>query len=273
MRLRLLGALVPVLAVAVILTRGGGGMQGEAKGGKAEPFVVATPFVWHFEPQVEQWMDWTQLVDPSQEPVETWVKNNSACLWDLDDAWRQSGFGDLAAGQQVSIDSCLVNDPNPIWASRLAGGVMVSGWWSNNSARSGVNVVADSSALIVTACFAPQSRCFTLSPTLTNAKTNTYRYAACLDAVYNPSILEPDPDGNQPGAYPSPLVEILGSAGTIRAGYGVLTTATVSATNPTAEIVRNVELTNSVDGLGRNTVCPASSLGAVDEGYPFKSWP
>jgi hypothetical protein len=282
MRLRLLGALVPVLAVAVILTRGGGGMHGEAKGGKAAPFVIGAVQILHHDPEVEQWMDWTVCCDPALEPEK--VHNLTGCGWDVDDARKQIGSGDIDIGQQVSLSTCLVNDASAIWACREVGWQepAVCAWWSGQSARHGFRAEGDSSALNVTACFQPQDRCFALSPVLTNAKTNHYVYEGCLDADYTPVQFYPqghpqwgqlvNADVAPDIAYPLPLVVIPGSAG-IRAGYGVLTTATLTATNPTGAVVRNAALTVSVDGLGRETVCPFNPPAETDEGYPFKSWP
>lgn len=289
-RSQLLGALVPLLAVAVILTRGGGGMQGEAKGGKAEPWVEQPVTNRYWVLQVEQQQDWTQFSSPALDPPGTWIRNSLGftCSWDIDDAMRQFAGGDLNIGEARSLSLCMVNDQMQHWACHMNQGSPTCAWWSGQSARYGVIVTADSPDLTVTTCYQPNNRCFVLSPALIPDNDPPikvrYRYAACLDAVYSQGnytgLTSRDFEAYDPTTRDPLLQDIPGSEmtepgldGRIRSGVGVVQTITTSVANSTGALARNVGLRVSVDGLGREATCVTGAAGEQSEGYPFKSWP
>ena len=255
MRKSLLGALVPVLVVAVILTRGGGGMQGEAKGKALLEFQLLQSASGIYNP-VEQWTD-SPLPDPS-----LYVLNQTGCQWSVDDSRVMIANGELAAGGSAATVVCTVLDPVCVPSTRAG---YTACWAMQGDRKFSVTVAAASPALLVSFCYQPQARCWDAHP-VWRSETADYRYLACVMGLYATD----DPA----------LVEIADSNGGARefGGFGVLSTITTTVTNPTAKAVRDIRATAETTNVGDGGVgvfdggaagCVANVLYLEETGYPF----
>jgi hypothetical protein len=184
-----------------------------------------------------------------------WVENpRPDCTWDIND-WSSIGTtGDLAPGAAVTGSACQIEGFNPMYVEK--NGTLT--WWSGVSPWFGVAVDAPSPNLSVKACYAPQARCFDLSPVPLDSKT--YRYRICAQVVYRPD----DPSLSEiPGSTPETIPT--GSTG----GRGVATTITFTVANPTTRIVKAVGVNWGVSSDAVFTrACPTHNAAYTD--YPFR---
>ena len=130
------------------------------------------------------------------------VWNPTGCVWDIDDQWNMYGTGVLEAGASHSISQCEITD--------------------GQRHLIGFRAFADIPGLVVTVSFSPMNVAFTLMPIAEDRRT--WGYGGCVGGPVDW------------GWASSPLVE--GSNG----GRGTVTTVTVTVTNPTDRVVRNVGL-------------------------------
>jgi hypothetical protein len=185
----------------------------------------------------------------------TVVNPRPDCTWDIND-WSSLGTtGDLAPDAAVTGSACQIEGFNPMYVEK--NGVLT--WWSGVSPWFGVAVDAPSPDLSVKACYSPQARCFTLSPTALDSKT--YRYRICAQVVYTPD----DPSLSEI-AGSTPVTLPTGSTD----GRGVATTITsFTVSNPTGRVVRGVGVNWGVSSDAVFTLACPSHHAAYAE-YPFR---
>lgn len=192
---------------------------------------------------VEQQTDWAFPADPAE-----WVVNPyGVCLWDVDDHWQYWGSGSLKPGESASVDLCVVSDPVSIYKT-VSG---VTTWYSQETKFIALSVTtAKTAGLDVSVCYRPQGRCFYPHPVGSSPVT----YESCTQVRYG----RDDPA----------LSEIPGSQG----GIGVLTTVTVTVTNPTSRTVRDVVAAAGPSWLQAGSPLPgcAGRVGAIVMDYPYR---
>lgn len=176
---------------------------------------------------------WIEQQDDWPQP-EDFIRNSvRPCVWSVNDrvAWLAGGY--LDPGASTVAQACVVSDFNPVYATRF--GVTS---WGSIAPYGFFGVLVSNPALDVTVCYSPQNRCFTAEQ------------AFCGRANYLPD----DPA----------LGDIEGSHG----GRGVITTITLTVSNPTAKRIRNIR----VDwGISSDVRFPAGCAGPQQENaeYPF----
>ena len=128
------------------------------------------------------------------------VWNHTGCVWDIDDQWNIGGTGILGVGATHSISQCEITD--------------------GQRHLLGIRAFADTPELVITVSFAPMGVSFTLTPLVWDRRT--WVYGGCVGGPVDWGWLS------------SPSVT--GSNG----GRGKVTTVTVTVSNPTDRVVRNI---------------------------------
>lgn len=155
-------------------------------------------------PSSIQHSPWIEQQDDWPRPTDgTDIVNpfGGTCVWSVNDHVSWRTTGYLDPGASSSTSVCIVSDFNPVLATRFG----LTAWWGNS--RYGF-FGATASKGNVSVCYSPQGRCFT-GP-------------FCGRANYNPD----DPA----------LTEIPDSRG----GRGVVTTITLTVSNPTSKRIRDI---------------------------------
>src|SRR5437867_1645633 len=248
-----MGRLVLILTTAALLLSGT--LTDLADAYNFSNPLALTRYVVYRRNWVEQWNDWPASTDSAK-----WVVNQTSCVWGPNDRDNVTGTGYLAPQSSATAGGCVVGDPNPIYTT-LNG---TTAWWSHGRHEIDVYLVSKSPDLVIKVCFSPQNACFSPAPRPIDKWTWTYQ--GCVWGPNYASGAQLDSTG-QP-IYPPPATRIAGSNG----GYGVLTTYTVTITNPTIRRVR--EITASVgfhdfDILGDQRTCDMAavqSTGSIDGG-------
>lgn len=250
----IIGAVAGALFFAVPMLLGG---TPDADAAKSKGLTFYQTSAALYNP-VEQWTDWVQgtyngfPADPS-----LWVNNPTSCAWHVDDSTVWVAEGELLAGGSGVASLCMVSDQNPIYATHYG----MTAWWSGVRNRFAVTISSPSSALIVTACYQPQARCFAVNA-VWHQETDDYRYLACIQAVYDPG----DPA----------LVEVPGSNGGGRefGGFGVVTTIATTITNPTGHTIRDLRAAMEVTNVGSGSQrIGAGAALACEAGLAEINWP
>jgi len=165
--------------------------------------------------RIEKQTWWLDGITP--DPSHTVVNPGGVGTWDINDNNDWVAGGSLPAGA-ITIGSWQhVWDWNPIY--RCFGGVCADR--SGPSNEYGATVTAPSDGLSVTVCYQPQARCFPLVAVY-DAGARLYRWHICTEAIYQPDD--------------AAIVDIAGSNG----GRGVPTTMTLTVTNPTSRVVKDI---------------------------------
>lgn len=182
-----------------------------------------------FRSWIEQQDDWPQPEDFIRNSV--FGGFDHPCAWSVDDHldWVAGGYLDPDASSTSQV--CIVSDFNPVYATRYG----TTGWHS--MAAYGFFGVSVPAPLAATVCYSPQRRCFT---------GQTF----CGRVNYRPD----DPA----------LQDIADSHG----GRGVITTITLTVSNPTAKRVRDVVVRW---GISSDVYFPAGCSGYAQthSDYPF----
>ncbi len=200
---------------------------------------------------IEQQTPWVRPPDctlrcPFPDDHAQWVTNPTSCWWDVDDHRTLYAADDyLNAGASVQVSDCQIAETDSLYQTKYG----QTAWWSNAPRPLGVQISAPSASLTVTACYQPQGRCFGL-PAVYNAALRTYSYNGCIGVSYQ--------DGTT-------LPTIADSNG----GIGILTTRTVTITNPTNKTVRQISGQIAQVGWGSSDAgCTYTSTYPHNE-YPF----
>lgn len=203
---------------------------------------------------VEQWTDWQCC-----EFLQPWVTNPTGVAWDVDDHWEKIDVdATLAANTTVTSTSQEVADVDPTWHC-LNG---LCAWWSGGKREFQVFVGAPASTLLVSTCYAPQSRCFN-APAVYDKPNKRYVYGMCVTVRYtndDPAVaMIPGSGGDAFTSGPT-------------RGLGLLTTETVRIGNPTSHTVRNIAAFVQMVGTGGDgAVCSPTTHHIDTVDYPF-SW-
>jgi hypothetical protein len=199
---------------------------------------------------VEQQTDWPFPADQSLWVINpTSAASESRCAWDVDDHWQKGSTNAyLDAFSSVSTTECLIADADPFW--RTVNGT--TAWWSTNAPRRiTVEMISPSPAVTIAVCFQPHQRCFSATPVYVSSD-HAYRSVSCVTIGYS----DDDPA----------LSVVPGSNG----GVGVVSYATVTATNTSSRKVAKLGITVLVQG-GYVASTPCSDPSPWQTSYPF-SW-
>ena len=178
---------------------------------------------------IEQQDDWPKPVDFIRNSVSGGF--GDPCAWSVNDHldWLAGGY--LDAGASTSAQACIVSDFNPVYATRFG----TTAWWS--MAVYGFFGVSVSEPLAAEVCYSPQGRCFS-------------GQSFCGRANYAPDV--------------PALSDIADSHG----GRGVVTTITLTVSNPTSKRVRDAVVRW---GISSDVFFPVGCEELPTSGeYPFK---
>lgn len=191
--------------------------------------------------QFSQWIE--QQDDWPQPEINAITNPNSHCTWSVNDHSDWLATGKLDAGQSTSRSRCIVSDFSPVFATRYG----YTAWWSNAVyGFAGLKVLSPSPNILVSVCYQPQNRCFTLGSVYDpNERVWTYKF--CGRAHYK----NDDPA----------LTEIVDSNG----GRGVITTVTMTVTNPTGRTVRDLW---AMGGFSSDIIYP-TACDRTEFGFPI----
>lgn len=177
---------------------------------------------------IEQQDDWPQ--PPEGEYVVSVFP--PSCTWSNNDHYEWFETGNMAPGASSSRTFCTVSDFDPVLATRNG----VTAFW--HMAEYGFFGLSVSQGLNASVCYQPQGRCFQVAR------------AFCGRVHYDAG------DAN--------LVDIEGSRG----GRGVVTSVTVTVTNPNAKRLRNVSVQG---GISSDAIFPPGCETLPDQNdYPFE---
>lgn len=211
--------------------------------GSGDPFAFVLQPDVQIDNLVEQQTDYPFPADSAEWTINPF----DFCYWDVDDHWQYLGRGYLPAGASVSLDQCFVSDPDSY--TRTINGTTAN--WSTPRKYLGVYLTAPSPDLVITVCYQPQGRCLSPGP-VGDGQTQTYQ--SCTQAHH---------ESGDPA-----LVEIPGSQG----GVGVVTTITLTVTNPTSRKVQGILASTGPSHLNTTALTGCQGLGWDDlvHDYPFR---
>lgn len=72
---------------------------------------------WDISQWIQQPVEQQTVGGATQPDQSLWVVNNTGCIWDADDRLNVWGIGQLAPGEVVRVESCVVAD----WTGHLIG--------------------------------------------------------------------------------------------------------------------------------------------------------
>lgn len=213
-------AIVAVVALAAVAVasisllspeRSGKALTPAAGGGQQSLDLALAIGGYQSSAWIEQQDDWPMPATPIVNPDPT-------CTWSVNDHSDWSADGYLDPGATTTRSSCIVSDFNPVTATRNG---TTATWNMAPYGFAGLSLLSPSSDLTVIVCYQPQARCFAPG-SVYDVAVKQWRYTFCGRANYQPDD--------------AALVAIAGSNG----GRGVITTVTITLTNPTARRVRNL---------------------------------
>ncbi len=237
-----------------------------SKNGGAQPLFLGDGNGGNIEIQqpVEQWTDFGYSGSTCCSFIQPWVTNPTGVAWDVDDHWEKidsdgylNGNATMTTTSQEVADTtqayhCVINAPGQ--GDNCA-------WWSGGTGRDfQVFVAAPAATLIVSICYQPQARCFTV-PASYDKPNRRYVYGICLNVKYRANDTAV---GMIPGSGGDQF-----ATGPVR-GLGLVTTETVTVANPTGHTVRGIFAQVAVVGVGADGPVCSPALGHEDTfDYPF----